>query len=504
MCSPAPMRYWAEHDAPSQMRRYQEETVRSMLVGDVRHSLVRGPIQHSHFAAYLYFRFRNAYVTHNVTKTIAHWYEFLTPSSRDSSSSGDAWACSPMRCRAAHRLPHVPDLSVHGHQLHPMDALDFLLYYFSTSLDWLSKESLFLIIQGGECHAANAQIRMFDGSVELVQNVRVGDLLMGDDNKSRTVRKLRVAFNGEDHGLEVNEHHVLSLKFMDVHEVVSQRGGGEDIHYVIWHCRCGIDEPARVEVAFASVKAARAYLASVLRSDKRAITKGNVIDIQVALFIRWSKSWMPREALYRPGAVQFAEKPLPATRVAIAPDFKTSSMRHRFELLLIYSLGLKCIKVFAPRRDRETWCCLVIGGPGLDRIPSRMPRQRVFPRQEVLTTQFSIQYTRPARYFGFELDGNHRYLTGDYYVHHNSNGKSVLMELFRWTLGEMYTRKMPLNFITDKSCTRASSADPAVMKLKGARMAYYSESDRNEKVNVAKVKEITSGEALSGRQLYKE
>ncbi|KAG3082797.1 hypothetical protein PI124_g16684 [Phytophthora idaei] len=469
MCSPAPMRYWAEHDAPSQMRRYQEETVRSMLVGDVRHSLVRGPIQHSHFAAYLYFRFRNAYVTHNVTKTIAHWYEFLTPSSRDSSSSGDAWACSPMRCRAAHRLPHVPDLSVHGHQLHPMDALDFLLYYFSTSLDWLSKESLFLIIQGGECHAANAQIRMFDGSVELVQNVRVGDLLMGDDNKSRTVRKLRVAFNGEDHGLEVNEHHVLSLKFMDVHEVVSQRGGGEDIHYVIWHCRCGIDEPARVEVAFASVKAARAYLASVLRSDKRAITKGNVIDIQA------------RYELALPYGVLLGDC-----------------------IELIYSLGLKCIKVFAPRRDRETWCCLVIGGPGLDRIPSRMPRQRVFPRQEVLTTQFSIQYTRPARYFGFELDGNHRYLTGDYYVHHNSNGKSVLMELFRWTLGEMYTRKMPLNFITDKSCTRASSADPAVMKLKGARMAYYSESDRNEKVNVAKVKEITSGEALSGRQLYKE
>ena len=85
-----------------------------------------------------------------------------------------------------------------------------------------------------------------------------------------------------------------------------------------------------------------------------------------------------------------------------------------------------------------------------------------------------------------------------------SNGKSVLLELFRLTLGGMYARKMPLSFITDQGRTRSSSADPAVMELKNARLVYYSESDRNEKVNVAKVKEITGGEAISGRQLYKE
>lgn len=84
-----------------------------------------------------------------------------------------------------------------------------------------------------------------------------------------------------------------------------------------------------------------------------------------------------------------------------------------------------------------------------------------------------------------------------------SNGKSVLLELFRLTLG-MYARKMPLSFITDQGRTRSSSADPAIMELKNARLVYYSESDRNEKVNVAKVKEVTGGEAISGRQLYKE
>ncbi|KAG2981193.1 hypothetical protein PC118_g10742 [Phytophthora cactorum] len=636
--SPASIRYWAEHDAPSQMRRYQGETVRSMLVGDVRHLLVWGRIHHSHIAAYLYFRFPNAYITYNVTKTIAHWYEFpdgifdfiseefkdivvkvhsdlrsLTTGSPCGSRRSSDSTRSPPGSPQQHRQPspdedaklrhakalfkafessivsifnnkfkrsvvdeatglfkrhhfvkqldrteHIlgvgngvvefngPDAALlTGYHTYPislymdtnyipydednqfvqtvyrmlrsfvpddeMAALDFLLYYFSTSLDWLSKESLFLIIHCGGCHVANAQIRMFDGSVELVQNVRVGDLLMGDDNKPRTVRKLhtgvdrmvRVAFNGEDYSFEMTEHHVLSLKFMDVHEVISQRGSGEDIHYAIWHRCCGSDEPARLEVPFASVKAARAYLASVLRSDKRAIKKGDVIDIQVALFMRWSKSWMPRVAPYRPGAVQFAAKPLARdpyelgqwlgvlvqrnATVAIAPDFKTSSLRHRFALLagllgactaearyeltlpygvllgdcieLIYSLGLGCIKVFAPRRDRETCAC---------------------PRGRKCSQRSSPSCTRGRH---GTSGSSHHYLTGDYYVHHNSNGKSVLMELFRRTLGEMCARKMPLSFITDQSRTRACSADPAVMELKGARMVYYSESDRNEKEN---------------------
>jgi phage/plasmid-associated DNA primase len=79
-----------------------------------------------------------------------------------------------------------------------------------------------------------------------------------------------------------------------------------------------------------------------------------------------------------------------------------------------------------------------------------------------------------------------------------------LMELFRRTLGELYVRKMPLSFITDQNRTGSANADPAMMELKNARMVYYSESDRNEKVNVAKVKEITGGESLSGRHLFKE
>lgn len=83
-----------------------------------------------------------------------------------------------------------------------------------------------------------------------------------------------------------------------------------------------------------------------------------------------------------------------------------------------------------------------------------------------------------------------------------SNGKSFLAELVKSVLGN-YGKKMPLSFLTD-SRSKAASADPSLMELKTARLAYYSESNKHEVLNTAKLKEITSQETLSGRGLFEE
>ena len=518
------IRYWASCDEPSMMTRYIDNVIRNMLVRDVRDSLIQGRIHHSHIASYLRFMFENVYVTHNVTKTSVHWYEFVTPFSNDiepgqlykwrcignqpdsltefisqdfkdiavkvhsdlkasCSTSGDSEkddsktkhakslfkaydkaivaifnngfkksvieestvlfkknhfvkkldktahilgvgngvlefnGPEPKLLSHYHTYPislytdtnYVPydEDSVYVKTVYKMlrslvpdeeqDALDFLLYYFSTSLDWHTKESLFFIIHGNGCHAIDTPIRMFDGSLKMVQDVKVGEKIMGDDN---TVRNVQELFRGTDDMVQilptkgesfvVNKDHVLSLKFIEL-----------SCDYEL----NGSDEPKQTF------------------NQSKAIKNGAIIDIKVVDLMQWNPSWLSNVVIYK----------------------STGEISH-----------------------------------------------------------FSMKPIGRDNYFGFELDGNHRYLTGDYYVHHNSNGKSVIMELFRRTLGELYARKMPLSFITDQSRTRSSAADPAVMELRDARLVYYSESDRNEKVNVAKVKEITGGETLSGRQLYKE
>lgn len=71
----------------------------------------------------------------------------------------------------------------------------------------------------GKCLGRDTEVRMYDGSLKKVQNVKVGDLLMGDDSTHRRVLsickgeeqlyKVRQKF-GEDY--IVNESHILSLK----------------------------------------------------------------------------------------------------------------------------------------------------------------------------------------------------------------------------------------------------------------------------------------------------
>lgn len=68
------------------------------------------------------------------------------------------------------------------------------------------------------CHSLNTEILMYDGSLKKIQDIKVGDLVMGPDSKSREVLKLvrgkeqmyQIIPNKGD-SFEVNQGHILSL-----------------------------------------------------------------------------------------------------------------------------------------------------------------------------------------------------------------------------------------------------------------------------------------------------
>jgi len=71
----------------------------------------------------------------------------------------------------------------------------------------------------GKCHSYNTSILMYDGSIKMVQDIVVGDKVMGDDSKCRNVVSLGrgednmfdiVHSNGEKYG--VNSEHIMCLK----------------------------------------------------------------------------------------------------------------------------------------------------------------------------------------------------------------------------------------------------------------------------------------------------
>ena len=82
----------------------------------------------------------------------------------------------------------------------------------------------------GKCLAKDTPVIMFDGSIKMVQDVLVGDLLMGDDSTPRTVLSLargreqmyRVSSpnSGDQTGYVVNKSHILSLKNCKTNELL--------------------------------------------------------------------------------------------------------------------------------------------------------------------------------------------------------------------------------------------------------------------------------------------
>lgn len=80
----------------------------------------------------------------------------------------------------------------------------------------------------GKCHGKGTKILMYDGSIKNVEDIKEGDLLMGDDSTPRKVLSLargrdkmyRISGRGMDNFV-CNEPHILSLKKTGTEEIVN-------------------------------------------------------------------------------------------------------------------------------------------------------------------------------------------------------------------------------------------------------------------------------------------
>ena len=82
------------------------------------------------------------------------------------------------------------------------------------------------------------------------------------------------------------------------------------------------------------------------------------------------------------------------------------------------------------------------------------------------------------------------------------NGKSKLLELFENAFGE-YCFKIPVSFVTQKRGA-SNAATPEISRGKGRRLGSFQEPDEGVRMNMGIVKEISGGDKLYRRGLYKE
>ena len=126
-----------------------------------------------------------------------------------------------------------------------------------------------------------------------------------------------------------------------------------------------------------------------------------------------------------------------------------------------------------------------------------MALRNLFPDCEPDTFNYIMHYLAST------LDGHKKESIFLILVGKGSNGKSFLVELHKGAIGDIYGVKMPLSFLTSRS-KDAESATPALMQLKDAHFCYYSESNKFEVLNMAKIKEFTGQETMAGRKLHQD
>jgi hypothetical protein len=123
--------------------------------------------------------------------------------------------------------------------------------------------------------------------------------------------------------------------------------------------------------------------------------------------------------------------------------------------------------------------------------------RRLFPDDEPDTFEFVMYYLAST------IDSLPKESVFLQMIGGGSNGKSFLMELHIAAIGELYGKKLPMSILTTKN-SNPDNATPILMQLKDASFAYCSENNDGEVLNVARIKEITGMETISGRKLHQD
>ena len=395
----------------------------------------------------------------------------------------------------------------------------------------------------GKCHKIDTPILMFDGKIKLVQDVAVGDLLMGDDSTPRRVLSLArgrdimydiIPVKGETY--TVNQEHILCLRISskprvelrkrklkgknnDEKEDKRKREGQGYSWQVVWFenlkfrtrgfldktmannfCK-SIDQQSIVEIPVRDYLKLPKQIKHVLKGYKVAVNFAerpvdfdpyiiglwlgdgtslySQITNQDSKILHYLKNTLPKFDCYLQHKSEYVYNingSIPVKRNSnkflnelkdknllgnkhIPDIYKYNSRDNRLRLLaglidsdgyldnstfdiiqksekiiddiifLARSLGFACYKsrqkkgCYYKGEYRENYYYRISISGNTSEIPTLCSRKQAKPRRQiknVLNTGITVKRLGVDNYYGFEIDGNSRYLLGDFTVTHNT------------------------------------------------------------------------------------
>lgn len=342
------------------------------------------------------------------------------------------------------------DKTVFGHN----DCKDQIIRLLAQWISNPSSNGLVIGIEGpmgcGKCHAKDTPILMFDGTIRMVQDIKVGDLVMGDDSTLRYVLSLGrgkdlmydIVYPLYNEKHTVNSEHILCLYQAQRGEILKNDNKWEPHKWYILDY--DFINMYNKRYTFSEYDEALEY------KNKHCFPR--YIEIEVKNYITLPDDVKESLKCYR-NAVEFSfplgQDIKDAYEVGyeetdISHYMKTASIESRYEILagildahgdancniyikdkvyaedVLYiarSLGLGAIM----EENSEGGYFIYIFGPGVVNIKERKFNNSLYNKiGEDTYINFIVEEKEVGKYYGFTLSGNHKYIMGDFTVTHNT------------------------------------------------------------------------------------
>ena len=295
----------------------------------------------------------------------------------------------------------------------------------------------------GKCLAKDTQIVMYDGSIKLVQDVLVGDVLMGDDSLPRNVLSLargREIMYKVKYGLSnelsytVNESHILSL-YQDIGQDRDQNLD-KDQNIVDISVLDYLKLPETTKATLKGYRVPVEFLEKPIHIDPYLM--GYEIGNDALFYTR-----IPSKYKCNTHQIRLA-------MLAGIIDYSGQYHKQGYEIIqknqqvvddIIFvarSLGYCAYKSKSHKLDKTglievTYYRTKIYGNGIEHIPTKLVTMTDEPIQQVNTLHYDIQLQKLKEddYYGFEIDGNRRFVLGDFTVTHNTVMALKIISLLR-------------------------------------------------------------------------
>lgn len=544
-------------------------------------------------------KFRNGYPDDLISKTVGYKYKNYTTDH-----------------------PIIKDIEKFMKSIQPEEDMKrFVLCYCASLFEGGNKDQRFMIWTG--CHAIDQGIMMADGSIKKVQDIKEGEKLMGDDSKPRKVLRLVrgndimceiIPIKGDN--FKVNLDHILSLTANDTIKYIWLPK--ENKFKLKWQELINNIPTPKYKIFFLNSENKQIFKSSTiyystkqlainaieefkqtLFNNKIVIKKGDIIDISVKDYIKFSKKFGKNNYfLFKTGIeyseqkldidpyligywlgdeissidsvnndkniIEYFEKNIKEYHYKISLEIETdsnyflnylkknnlinnkfipkqfifNSRKNRLRLLsgiidsykyyqknmkenkitfkskklfddvlfLVRSLGFNTYKSSNNIKNKNYYSLKIITDTDINLISSPLENKlckQMEHRKNHLFSNFKIKILdKKEDYYGFQVDGNNRYLMDDFTVTHNcgSNGKGTLINLLSKTLGKYYGT-VPPTFLTQKR-GNSSQATPELADKYGTRLLTTQEPENTDSIHIGFMKNITGGDEIMARPLY--